>query len=149
MPSFDLEWRHPNLARDGYRITSAHSLRYNCVAWALGETHRWYQAGREPNWYWPDGVLADGSLSSYVDVFVHAGFEPCDSREWEPGCEKIAIYANEDGDFTHVAKMIDAETWTSKVGQLDDIEHRTVESLEDERFGTVVHVLRRQNQRSG
>jgi hypothetical protein len=143
VPAFDLEWRHPKLKTEGYRITSAHSIRYNCVSWALGENHRWYQAGRERYWYWPPGVPRDGTFESYVALFVREGYAPCESREWEPGYDKIALYADEHGNFKHVAKMKDAETWISKVGSLDDIEHRTLDVFDSDRLGTVRQVLRR------
>jgi hypothetical protein len=143
VPSFDLEWRHPKLKRENYRITSDHSIRYNCVAWALGENRRWYQVGSEPHWYWPAGVPKDGTFESYVALFTRIGFSPCDSAEWEAGYEKVALYADDEGVFKHVAKMKDAETWMSKVGSLDDIEHRTLDVFDSDRLGTVRQVLRR------
>ena len=149
MPAFDLEWRHPRLRHEEYRITSDHSIRYNCVAWALGENHRWYQVGREPNWYWPPDVPADGTFESYVALFVRAGYSPCDAPDWEPGYEKVALYADEQGEFKHVAKMKDSDSWMSKVGSLDDIEHRTPDVFDSDRLGTVRRVLRRPVREAG
>ena len=37
----------PNLARAGFEIVAQPSEQYNCIAYAVGDTGRWW---------WPDGV---------------------------------------------------------------------------------------------
>ncbi len=143
MPEWDLEWRYPNLRREGYIITSPPVRDYNCVAWAAGENKRWFEASDEPGHYWPDGVQTDGSLSAYVALFVHYGFELCESGVWEQGYEKVALYATEEGDFTHVSRSTLTGKWTSKCGKLDDIEHNTLVALEGDRYGSPARFLRR------
>jgi len=53
---------------------------------------------------------------------------PCDSAEVEPQFQKLAIYARDDGQHdggqpTHVARQFPNGRWTSKIGELEDIEH--------------------------
>jgi len=59
------------------------------------------------------------------------GFEPCENGEYEEGFEKIALYVNQAGNVTHAARQVDARRWTSKLGNLADIEHFLLSSLED------------------
>ena len=47
--SADIEGLFPLLASDGYFVASPETPSYNCIAWAVGESHRWW----EPGIYWP------------------------------------------------------------------------------------------------
>ncbi len=117
----DRENLYPNLRTQGYRVTSEETLhhstvRYNCVAWAaIGDTGKWWQAGLEPDYFWPPGVLDDGSFQSYVELFEKLGYQECHSRKMEVFYEKIALFSYPDGDFAHVAYQLFGG-WTSKLG---------------------------------
>ncbi len=69
------------------------------------------------------------------------GYKECEHADFEPGFEKLAIYAVGDQP-RHAARQLPGGKWTSKLGQGIDIEH-TLEGLESELYGWVVKVMRR------
>jgi len=93
-------------------------------------------------------VLADGvphqySIENCVRVFMLQGYVECDSPDWEDGFEKVAIYADEEDQPTHVARQRSPGAWTSKMGALEDTDHATVHSVEDGLYGKGRRFLRR------
>ena len=138
---FELEQYFPGLLEAPWRVTSATSLKYNCIAWAAGDSTRWWWPHPEDVGYWPDQVPMQETIESFFSLFQFLGFETCDSALLEPGLEKIALYAI-GSKPTHAARQLDTGLWTSKLGPLEDIEH-TLESLESDVYGLVVRVFRR------
>ena len=69
----------------------AQDIAYNCVAWAVKDTDRWWWPDEDS--YWPEGIARDESIAAFVEAFRDAGFLPCDDSHLEEGCEKIAIYS--------------------------------------------------------
>jgi len=139
----------PNLTEQERLGTSPKSNAYNCVAWAAGEDDRWWEPA-DPRYdphigpkHWPDGVPQRYTVENCVRVFVLLGYSACDGPEHEAGFEKIAIYADDDGEPTHVARQRPSGVWTSKVGNLEDTDHATVHSLEGGMYGVAVRFLRR------
>ncbi len=134
----------PNLQRTTYEVKSPRDQRYNCVAWAAGETHRWWWPIHA---YWPTGVSSEETVEAFVQAFQSLGYGACESARPESNCEKIAIYADASGTPTHVARQIDNGNWTSKLGSLEDIEHADLQGLEDHPsrgdYGRVVRILKR------
>ncbi len=63
-------------------------------------------------------------------------------RAGRPSSEKLALYADSMGDVTHVARQLPNGNWTSKLGALEDIEHKTAEAL-DADYGKIAGALRR------
>ena len=61
----------------------------------------------------------------------------------EEGVEKIALYADQGGEPTHMARQLRSGKWTSKLGELEDIEHDDLAILEGECYGQVVTILKR------
>ena len=135
----DLRELFPNLNARNHRITSPQDPGYNCVAWAAGDSSRWWD---HVDGFWPDDVPQDGSVDAYVELFQGLGFESCDNPDPEPGFEKIAVYGD-DGQFTHVARFLASGNWTSKLGGLEDIEHNNLESLTESSYGRPLVFLRR------
>ena len=113
----------PNIKRIGFNKTSNRDRFYNCFAHAIGDSRTWW----EPvTMYWPSGFRTDGSLASYIDVCVqHLKFEPCDTTDFgfDLNFQKIALYADENNDFTHAMRQLDAIYWTSKIGEYIDVRH--------------------------
>ena len=74
------------------------------------------------------------------------GFEECPDGALESGYEKIAIYVSEIGEPTHIARQLGNGSWTSKLGELEDIEHGSPESLEGPEpcYGSVASYMRRE-----
>ena len=97
-----LEIELENLAASGYAITSPPERTYNCIAFAAGETHRvWWPVAFS---YWPDGVPRELTVQSFIMVFETLNYVPCQDGSLEPGFEKVAIYANEEGIPRHAAR---------------------------------------------
>ena len=141
-----LEQLFPRLLQEGYRIESPRTPRYNCIAWAGGDTTRWWWPGGAPfgPYYWPDRVPAEETLESFeLALGTQGGYQRCDSPDLEPGFEKIAVYVDEAGKPTHAARQLESGWWTSKLGRLEDIEHATLAALEGSAYGRVGLVLRR------
>lgn len=138
----------PNLARDGYEIESEPTSRYNCIAWAAGNTDRWWWPS-DPAYfsYWPPNVKRIETIQGFVEAFQELGYELGDNENYETGTEKVAIYANDNGEPTHMARQLSSGDWTSKLGHDHDIRHHTLQGLEGETYGHVSTILKRKSQR--
>ena len=81
-------------------------------------------------------------MENFVNTFGAKGFQVCEHLDFEKGYEKVALYAK-DSRPTHMARMLPNGKWTSKLGDMWDIEHRTLDGLVDSDYGQVVKVLKR------
>jgi hypothetical protein len=134
--------RHfPQRAGEGFAKTSPASFHYNCIAWAAGETHRWWWPDASLSAYWPDSAQRTETLAAFIEAFASLGYGKCDDGEAESGVEKIAIYVR-DGKPTHAARQLKDGTWTSKLGRDIDISH-ALRGLEGPAYGNVVAFARR------
>lgn len=125
--SRELERVLPGLRDSAYSVTSEATGRYNCIAWASGETEDWWAPVDSPDFFWPAGfdrVAADAevTLNLVARLFSAYGFERCPDGSPEEGVEKVALFAD-DGEFLHVARQLPSGRWTSKLGQDRDVEH--------------------------
>ena len=139
-----LEAAFPNLTGTKYEITSAATEAYNCIAWAAAATDRWWWPDSLGDEYWPEASPRLATISAFSLAFQDLGYLPCTNAALEPGYERIAIYAREDGTPTHAARQLPTGQWTSKLGAREDIVHETPESLAGTIYGDVVLILRRQ-----
>jgi hypothetical protein len=138
-----LESIFPGLAKGVYAVTSAQSKRYNCVAWAAGDTDNWWWPG--PNTeveHWPAAVTRAETLDAFREVFATLGYVVCQGEDLDPGFEKIALFAGNQGDPRHATMQLSTGRWTSKLGNLEDIEH-ALRDLEGIEYGAVVLVMKR------
>ena len=134
----------PRLTSASYRITSPATRRYNCVAWAAGEDDcPWDHSPGNPFAYWPHRISRDGKVSSLIAVFRWLGFVTCVDGTHETGIEKIAIYATDDEEYTHVARQLPSGKWTSKLGGMEDIEHDSPDDVLCQDYGRVVGFMKR------
>jgi hypothetical protein len=124
-------------------ITSPIDFGYNCVAWVLDRTDRWWQPGGGPYYFWPAAVPPDSSIQTYVDMFASQGFEFCATGHHEAGYAKIVLYVNDNNQFLHVAKQLPSGKWSSKCGGESDITHSSPELLEGNTYGQVWKYMRR------
>lgn len=138
-----LEDIFPNLQNASYEITSECSIQYNCTAWAAGDTQRRWWPFPRPFTYWPRGVEREETVYSFVAAFRTLRYIQCDNNRYEPGVEKLAIYVDSAGKPTHIARQLGSGRWTSKLGDLEDIEHETLGSLEGREYGRVAVILER------
>ncbi len=128
----DLEDRFPSLRPDTYRITSPKDDKYNCVAWVARDTGKWWEPAVD-GFFWPRVINPadldpDDDLDEYVRMFSELGFTACENGELEPGLEKIAIFAS-CSSFQHVAYQAPDGAWSSKLGFLNDIRHKSPDDL--------------------
>jgi hypothetical protein len=133
MSDQEIERDFPKLVADGWRKTSEATSDYNCFAFALHDQDDWYSPLPIWGYYWPaDKLPRNTALPTMIELYRYeGGFEPCAHGEYQEGFEKIALYVNQAGNVTHAARQVDSRTWTSKLGNLADIEHPLLSSLED------------------
>jgi hypothetical protein len=131
----------PNLRNGQYKITSEFTEDYNCLAWTAGETDRRWDP-TDPSHYWPEGVDRNLTLTVFMAAYATRGYEQCSNGQLEQGYEKIAIYANQYG-CQHAARQLGSRAWTSKLGDGWDIEHPTLQGVENTAYGTVVAFMKR------
>lgn len=134
----------PRLAEVGYEVTSEATETYNCIAYAAGDEDNWWEFwGGYP---WPS-PLRSPLIEALEDVFIKLGFEHCDDAAEEPGYHKVALYAL-GPNYTHAAKQLPGGKWSSKLGDLEDIQHESPDSLAGGVYGEVYCIMRRSNNAS-
>lgn len=143
MSEQDIEILFPNLRDNGYSITSLAAIEYNCIAWAAGDTEAWWWPDPLNLGYWPSGIPREETIESFIKLYRTLGYAVCKNVGYEDGFEKIAIYVDSNGKPTHIARQLRSGHWTSKLGQLEDIEHTTLESLGGSQYGTVAVIMKR------
>jgi hypothetical protein len=92
--------------------------------------------------YWPPQAPRNFSVQAFIEAYRTLGFTPCDDTSFEPGSEKVAIYAKPDLRVQHAARQLSNGRWTSKLGDLEDIEH-LLDGLSGAQYGAVVQILKR------
>jgi hypothetical protein len=137
----------PRLGEHGFTVTSPQDNRYNCIAWAAGDDTRWWWPGviAQPigGYYWPTRNLRE-AVDNFESAFATLGYMRCETKDYEPGYEKVAIYVGADGSPTHAARQTRDGRWVSKLGKLEDICHSDIEGVCGERYGQVRVILRRE-----
>lgn len=79
-----------------YEAVSQRDMRYNCIAFAAGVTHEWWEPttrGR-PGMHWPASAPKEQSVEAYVAAFGTLGYVRCDGAGLEPGFEKVVLYVS-------------------------------------------------------
>ena len=143
-----LEVAFPGLAGSGYRVTSPRDPDYNCIAWAAGETDKWWWPGSpgKRGVHWPDGAIHEATVEAFVEAFETLGYRSCGLNDaLEEGFEKLAILTL-NGRVKHMARQLRSGLWTSKMGALEDISHHLSALDDDPMYGKVVRILRRSRQ---
>ncbi len=137
-----LEVIFPGLRTASYRVTSAATEKYNCIAWAAGDTERWWWPAQATAIFWPTGVPREQTREAFLAAFTSLGYAVCDVEGPEEGGEKIALFADADGLPTHAARQLPSGRWTSKLGRSEDIEH-DLHDLEGVIYGAVLLIMKR------
>jgi len=134
----------PGLERDGFKPASPNDVKYNCIAYALNDTKRWWWPRISPSAsasYWPNEVPDVETIDAFSRAFATRGYETCEevpSMEYDV----IALFAL-NGKVKHAARRKDKNTWVSKLGVAIDIEH-ALQSIEGSTYGQCVKFFRRQ-----
>lgn len=132
----------PSLNDDNCEEKSARDFNYNCLAFALGDTHNWWEPpGQFGYYYWPPGFSNDASVATVTAIIKLHGFVVEIKPYVMPVAESVAIYAQGE-EWTHFARFANG-MWLSKVGEDNDIAHSSLELLEGALYGKVVKVLSR------
>lgn len=144
----------PQLANDNhFDITSDATPDYNCIAWAQGRNDCWMWPRTKANpydldgiGYWPDSDIHDSAdVSLFIDAFMAEGYEVCgQDTTSEDSYSKIALFVK-DGttECIHAARQTSDGTWTSKMGEYNDISHGSPQSLEGKHYGQLYCVMKR------
>ncbi len=139
-----IERAFPGLRGTGYQITSPQDDKYNCIAWAAGDTTDWWwpdEPDSPDSAYWPPSVPRVETLEAFRDAFTTLGYLPCGDDQLEPGFEKIALFALA-GVPKHAARQLPNGRWTSKLGPMEDIVH-ALQDLAGAVYGSVVLLMKR------
>lgn len=134
----------PQISNGVFHETSPEDEFYNCIAFAAGDKSQKWWPNDAPGAYWP--ITREESLDNFVQAFATLGYEACESFDLEDGYEKVAIYADRAGEPTHMALQLPSGRWSSKLGDLEDIEHETLDQLNGDdkyQYGRAVRCLRR------
>lgn len=138
-----LQIAFPGLRTTSFRVTSSTDPLYNCIAWAAGvSTDWWWPLEDERRFFWPAAVPREITLSAFILAFQTLGYSICDHDAFEPGFEKVALFADELRTPTHAARQLANAKWTSKLGQSEDIEH-DLRALEGAIYGSVASLMKR------
>lgn len=130
----------PNLRAGHFEITSPKDVFYNCIAWAANDTeYCWWPA---PGYFWPDGLPRVNSLDAIITAFELLGYIECNSAELEAGIEKIALYVDNRGRPQHASRQKPNGKWTSKCGNLEDIEH-DLDGVSGTSYGQIARIMSR------
>ena len=130
----------PNLASEGFDIVDEPSTRYNCIAYAAGDTDKWWWLDGVN--YWSPWARPTNRIESLKEAFSALGYEPCDDIGAEADYQKVALY-NIQGEMTQAALQMPSARWRSKMGQGPVIEHRSPQSLSDGIYGRPTIFMRR------
>ena len=133
--------KFPRLRSSETRKTSDRTPKYNCIAWTVGDTRRWWQPGLGKAAFWPANVPGKWEVPSFVALFAKHGFVPCEGGSFEVGYDKIVLFTA-DGEPTHGSRQVGDGKWTSKLGKGPDIEHG-LNDLDGPSYGAPTHFFRR------
>lgn len=132
----------PNLTPGNHRIIGPATDRFNCIAWACGDTARWWQPGHL--FYWPVPCDPDDStVANLLAAFTAVGYAPCSDGVAEPGFEKVTTFATAAGEYTHAARQLPSGKWSSKLGEWELIEHDTPEAVGGGVYGQLRQFMKR------
>jgi hypothetical protein len=132
----------PNLDPGNHRIIGPATDQFNCIAWACGDTQRWWQPS--PHFYWPvPSGHDDPALDNLLAALAAVGYSACRDGTAEPGFEKVAVFADAQGAYTHAARQLPSGAWASKLGAWELIEHDTPEAVAGGIYGQLHLFMRR------
>ena len=142
-PEEELELAFPGLVGADWEIASPQDATYNCVAFALADTERWWWPLSLPmsGSYWPDDAPRAETLEAFRVTLGNYGFAPADGASLARGVLKVALFARGARPI-HVAVQRTDGRWASKLGTQWDIIH-PLRALEGNEYGEVVGIFAR------
>lgn len=133
----------PKLAGEEFQIIGPVSDRYNCLAYAAGDTSQPWSD--EPEDYWPPQVARNPSITGLENLFRWLGYKKCKGPRLEAAYQKVALYASK-GLWTHAALQTPDGRWRSKLGKGVLIEHQSPLSVTGDLYGNVYLYMRKKRQ---
>lgn len=131
----------PALTHLNHKITSPVDLSYNCIAWALDDTTRWWWPDAMGVRFWPPNIARQETIAAFEEMLQQQGYSRCLRRTVERGLEKVALFVRA-GVPKHLAKQTTKGKWSSKLGEVEDIEH-SLDALDGPEYGAVHQVYSR------
>ena len=101
---------------------------------------RWWQT--DEDYYWPPNARREDTLDGWIEAFAQLGFQPAALGDVGADASVVAIYADPEGLPTHVARRMPGGSWSSKLGEYEDITHE-LSGLEGDFYGSVAVFLSR------
>lgn len=94
-PEQELEAVFPGLVGAAWEIASPRDPTYNCVAFALGDTDRWWWPLALPASaaHWPEDVPRAETVEAVASMLATLGFAPTDDESPSDELWKVALYA--------------------------------------------------------
>jgi hypothetical protein len=71
-----IEERFPGLQTSPFRVTSPATRDYNCIAWAAGDTTRWWWPDPDPDndaVYWPSNIPIEETTGAFAAALATPG----------------------------------------------------------------------------
>jgi len=133
----EIQTGFPNLDTS-FRVTSEDTPAYNCIAWAAGDTSRWWWPLYP--YYWPNNSPRALALGAFVEAFATLGYVPRANSSLEHGKEKVVIFVRH-GLPTHMARQMLSGAWSSKLGESWDIGHFLPAEVGGDIYGDAVEYL--------
>src|SRR5438105_3720635 len=99
------EARFPSLQNTRWLVKSPMNDTYRCITWAACRTDTLWWPLDDPQVYWPPGVPFDDGIEYFIQAFARLGYAPCNSRDFEFGYQKVAIYTTSDHRVLHMARQ--------------------------------------------
>ena len=87
-----VESNFPRLKASGaYQQRSLPDGRYNCIAFAAGETERWWWPSERAGDYWPPDSPREETLGAFIAAFTSIGYVVC--SDGVPNCVAEVAFA--------------------------------------------------------
>jgi hypothetical protein len=139
------EAKLPNLKNSSYKVTSPDTGSYNCIAYAARDESRyWDPSGIPvPGYYWPPNAQRGLTIEALESAFATIQFVRCADGANEANYDKVALYADASGMWTHAARQRDDGLWESKLGESFDIRHKNPYALTGREYGSVWYYMKR------
>jgi len=139
----------PNLV-DGvnwHRKSNA-TEEYNCLAWSIWTDRHYIWPDVAGNSEWDPTIPRAETIPTVVQFLEKMGFRQTNTPTLEAGVEKVAIYANANGEPQHLARQLVGSGpyqghWTSKLAGMVDGIHSHLNVLEGPSYGNVACILGR------
>jgi hypothetical protein len=127
---------------DNSQETSGQTPLYNCIAHSVQTALVYIWPDADEEYAWPPTLPRNDSVPNFVEFYQQCGFEPCGDPSFEEGYEKIVIFQI-GGRVAHAALQLENGHWTSKIGDLIDIEHIDLQVVSGGVNGAPTQAVRR------